>query len=125
MKTEPYNGKLGGKCKSVKCHCNLNKSPKKSKVFKHGRVVSSRNRNRDKPTAYSKSIKKACPNVYSWSKDDRAGMRDCRPGNGGFKVTSLLKCAVETSRFGMKEIKLLTKKLLLCFFILNIHGERR
>lgn len=83
---EPFNPNVGGRCEKVGCNYDLNNCPGESKGFKQSRIVNCKNVNRDAPTEYSRSIKSACPNVYSWSQDDRAGMRDCMPGNNGLRV---------------------------------------
>lgn len=82
---QPYTNS-GGNCQTVGCNFNIGNCPSASKVYKNGKLVGCKNLNRDAPTDYSRAVKSACPNVYSWSKDDRDGMRACQPGNFGLTV---------------------------------------
>ena len=87
VRMEPYNKAAGGNCHSASCRFDISKScPANSKVAKRGRTVACKNLNRDTVTPYSRAIKKFCPKVYSWSKDDKDGMRACQPGNPGLHV---------------------------------------
>lgn len=85
---KPFNPRVGGRCETVRCTFNLNSQcPQSSKVYKGNRVVGCRNNNRDDGRSeYVGKMKQACPNAYSWSKDDHSGMRDCQPGNTGLYV---------------------------------------
>jgi len=85
---DPTNPRAGGNCNRASCRFNSNSQcPQNSKVQKNGRVVGCRNLDRDRVTDYSRALKRACPRVYSWSKDDRDGMRACQPGNPGLRIT--------------------------------------
>lgn len=83
---QPYNPAAGGNCKTVSCNFNINECPAESRVFNKNRLVGCRNKNRDGITEYSRKMKARCPGVYTWSKDDKDGMRACQPGNNGLKV---------------------------------------
>jgi hypothetical protein len=84
---QPYNPNAGGNCQTVGCNFNTGSScPNESKVYKNGKLVACRNNNRDAVTSYSQAMKRECPNVYTWSKDDKDGMRACQPGNSGLRV---------------------------------------
>jgi hypothetical protein len=86
IKMQPFNLNAGGRCEIVSCNFNLNNCPAEAKRTKNNRIVACENTNRDAITNYSTRMKQACPNAYTWSKDDRAGMRDCINGNTGLRV---------------------------------------
>lgn len=87
MTMSPYTtSDNGGNCYRVSCNFDLNQCPGESKLMKNGRIVGCKNLNRDAVTNYSNAIKRYCPKVYSWSKDDPAGQRACRQGNGGLTI---------------------------------------
>jgi hypothetical protein len=84
---QPFNPNAGGRCETVGCNFNLNNCPSDARVYKNGRLVACQNTNRDSPnTNYVRALKQACPNSYTWSKDDSAGMRDCQNNNRGLRV---------------------------------------
>lgn len=86
IRMEPYNSAAGGNCKTVSCNFNINECPAENKVYNKNHLVGCRNNNRDAITEYSRKMKAACPGVYTWSKDDKSGMRACKPGNNGLRV---------------------------------------
>ncbi|CAL8137481.1 unnamed protein product [Orchesella dallaii] len=88
IRMEPYNPAAGGNCQTTSCNFNIDANcPNGNKVGNKGRTVGCRNPNRDSGnTDYARAIKRSCPGVYSWSQDDRDGMRACQPGNNGLRI---------------------------------------
>ncbi len=83
-------GNSVGNCKSASCSFNIDQNcPQQNKVTNKGKVVSCENKERDNPsTAYVENMKRSCPGVYTWSRDNQAGMRDCSAGgNNALTIT--------------------------------------
>lgn len=80
----------GGRCSVGRCQFNIdaNCPANLKRGNNNGKTAACENDDRDNEFSdYVKAMKASCPGVYTWSRDNDAGMRDCPPGNNALKVT--------------------------------------
>ncbi len=84
---EPFIPGTPAECTAINCKYNVNDC-QGNKIVRDGKIAGCQNNNINNPSNYSKSIKKSCPNVYSYAFDDKAAKYTCFPNsNNGLKIS--------------------------------------